>query len=272
MEEHDYDRACAKFEESRRLDSGGGGGTLLNLALCEEKRGRTGTAWALFRKARSVALRDRREDRQEFADEHIASLTPRLSRLRIVVPAAARLPDLVVLRNGVALGESEWGEALVVDPGPQVVEAKAPGRVSSREIVTVLGDGAPMEVSVPLLKAFPKSSDEHPVPRHARAPTVAEILVGGAGLTSMAIGGVFAVRALRREQNADALCPDYDHCNPQGIELSADAARDGRVSIVTFVTGAALLAGAVVSYAFIGRTSARSRTTGTSLPSMSLSF
>ncbi len=272
MDRGDYERACAKFEESRRLDEGSGGGTLLNLALCEEKRGRTGSAWALFRKARSMAVRDRREDRQAFADEHIAALTPRLSRLRVTVPEAARLPNLVVLRNGVALGGSEWGEALVVDPGTQVVEAKAPGHISSREVVTVGGDSAAMEVSVPVLKPSPSTPERHSIPSRARAPTVAEILVGGAGVTAMANGGAFGVRAISRERNAATLCPDYDHCNPQGIELSADAARDGRVSIVTFVGGAAMLAGAVVSYAFFGRTNVRSRTTGVSLSAMSVSF
>ena len=48
MEQKDYSRACKKFEDSRRLEVDGGGGTVLNLALCSEALGKTGTAWAEF--------------------------------------------------------------------------------------------------------------------------------------------------------------------------------------------------------------------------------
>jgi hypothetical protein len=273
MERGDYDHACGKFEESRRLDPGGGGGTVLNLALCEEKRGRTGTAWALFRTARSLAGRDRREDRQQFADEHIAALTPRLSRLRIVVPTTATVSGLTVQRNGVALRTSEWGESLVVDPGTQIVEARAPGYRANRFQVTAPSEGETLTVYVPALKPLPSEPAKPSPPAvRRRPPTVAEVLVGGAGLTAMAVGTAFGLRAINRQGNADSLCPDYEHCDPQGITLSADAARDGRISTVTFVGGATLLAGAVVSYLFIGRTHVVQPATGASPFSMSIRF
>src|SRR5262245_31877335 len=45
----DLDLACARFRESNRLDPAVG--TVLNLADCEEKRGKLATAWTLFRRA-----------------------------------------------------------------------------------------------------------------------------------------------------------------------------------------------------------------------------
>ena len=49
MDKNDFTPACAKLEESERLDPGGG--TLLNLALCHEKQGRWNEATEAFQKA-----------------------------------------------------------------------------------------------------------------------------------------------------------------------------------------------------------------------------
>src|ERR1700681_1794781 len=46
MAKKNFNQACAKFQESNRLDPAVG--TLFNLANCEEQRGRLATAWTLF--------------------------------------------------------------------------------------------------------------------------------------------------------------------------------------------------------------------------------
>src|SRR5258708_617548 len=82
--------ACRKLEESQRLDPGGG--TLLNVALCHEREGRTATAWVEFTEALGLAKRDDRTQRLEFARAHLAALEPVLSRLVIEPPRPAYIP------------------------------------------------------------------------------------------------------------------------------------------------------------------------------------
>jgi hypothetical protein len=250
MEQGDYPRACQKFEESRRLDPGsGGGGTMLNLALCEQLSGKTGTAWAHFRTALGLAIRDKRADRQAFAQQHIESLTPRLLRLRVVVPPEARVSGLVVLRGGIALGQGEWGEALIVDPGEQIVEARAPGRTAFRRSIHLEGDGVSYELTIPVLPlAARESGGAGAKARPDPTFRVAGILVAGAGLATIAMGSVFGVRAVERQNEADELCPNYDQCNPNGISLSADAASDASASTALLIGGAVLVATGTVLF------------------------
>src|ERR1700721_2873194 len=58
LEQGQFAQACPKLEESQSLDPGGG--TLLNVALCHEKEGRTATAWVEFVEARGGAKADAR--------------------------------------------------------------------------------------------------------------------------------------------------------------------------------------------------------------------
>src|SRR5258708_23224077 len=81
---------CRKLEESQRLDPGGG--TLLNVALCHEREGRTATAWVEFTEPPGLAKRDDRTQRLEFARAHPAALAPVLSRPVIEPPRPAYIP------------------------------------------------------------------------------------------------------------------------------------------------------------------------------------
>lgn len=252
MSRKDYEKACQKFEDSRKADPHrGGGGTLLNLALCYELSGRTGTAWALFRTARSVAIRDRRDDRRTFAEEHIASLAPRLLRLRVVVPTKARFPGLQLLRDGLPLSPSALDEALVVDPGTHVVTVSAPGRTTERLAIEMTEQMGSRTVTIPTLLPASATAGQQ-TPRRDRGIRTAGILVSGAGLGAVVIGGILGVRAIERQNAADDLCPDYtyehQYCNPAGIRLSADAAEDSRLATGMMVGGAVVLTVGVLLY------------------------
>jgi hypothetical protein len=250
MEEKDYPRACKKFEESARLDRAVG--TVLNLALCYELQGKTATAWAQFREALSLARREGRLDRRQFAEEHIQALAQRMSRVRISVPPESRVPGLVVHRNGIALTESAWDEALGVDPGPLEVKAWAPGRKPYETTIEMGSERDLKTVVIPLL------TPDTPPPRPAAVPSPRAFApprnegttqrwvaygVGALGLAAIGAGSFFGIRAINRQNEAQDLCPSSERCDPRGFPLSERAEADGQLATY-FIAGGAVLVGA----------------------------
>ncbi len=161
MGEGKYELACAKFEQSHRLDPGGG--TVLNLATCREKQGKTMSAWAAYREAVSLARRDGRADRERLGVEGIARLEPRLSR--VTVSVAGRAPALAVTLDGVVIGEVAYGTPLPVDPGEHQLRASAPGYLPWRESFSLGPDSDRKEMVVPPLRLAPPPPPEPAIER-----------------------------------------------------------------------------------------------------------
>lgn len=128
--------ACAKFDESNKLDPAAG--TQLNLASCWEKIGKTASAWALYAQLASTM----KDARGRFAADHAAQLLPTLSKLTVTAPASAR-----VTVDGAALPPGSYGVAVPVDPGSHVVDAVA-GDKHFRRSVTVAANAASVTVAV----------------------------------------------------------------------------------------------------------------------------
>ncbi|HKQ71709.1 MAG TPA: hypothetical protein VJT73_20340 [Polyangiaceae bacterium] len=141
--------ACPKFAESYRLDAATG--TLLNLASCHESEGKLATAWLEFVEAQSLARRDQRDDRARFAQERLARIEPKLSRLTVVVSASSDIEGLVLTLDGVAVQSPARGVPTPVDPGMHIVAASAPGRKAWFQKVNIEGAAQNVTVSIPLL-------------------------------------------------------------------------------------------------------------------------
>ncbi|MFO0762140.1 MAG: hypothetical protein U0359_37220 [Byssovorax sp.] len=142
-----FAEAAEKFTASYKLDPAWG--TLFNLAHCHEEMGKTATAWGEFREAAAMAKAADRSDRFELSLGRAAKLEPSLVRLQVAVNAPA--PGLQVKRNGAALDKAIWNVAVPVDPGDYVVEASAPGRITTRVSVSAKGSGQTVTVSIPAL-------------------------------------------------------------------------------------------------------------------------
>lgn len=258
MSSGDYAAACPKLAESYRLDPGTG--TLTALAVCHQHVGKTATAWNEFVEVASSAQRQGRADREAFARQNISALEPLLSRLTIhVPPETALLPNLQVRRDSIVVSQPAWGAAVPVDPGDHLIEATATDRepwsqhvvveanADKKEVVITPLDKiegpkapAPIVESPPLLKPTPA---ETPPPDHGAAFPMRTVglVVGGAGIVSLALGTYFGVTALSKSGNAKIRCPSSTCSDSGAVAENNDAKSDAVISNITVVAGVAAL-------------------------------
>lgn len=237
---------CRKLEESQRLDPGGG--TLLNLALCHEKEGRTATAWAEFTEALGIARKDDRPQRAEIAQQHIEALEPTLSRLIVQVPPASDLADLEIKRDGTAIRRAAWGTAMPVDPGDHIIEAFALGKIPWKQTVTVGGKAETKTISVPVLDNAPIAPtpiSAATAPSNQTSSTFVEVkkpvspaawVAYGIGVAGIGVGTYFGVRAMADKKTGDDNCPQ-DRCTAAGVSANNDAIQEANISTVGFGVG-----------------------------------
>jgi hypothetical protein len=260
-----FAEACPKFEASQQLDPGLG--TMLNLAECYEKMGRTASAWAEYREAIPLARAAGSQARLGLATERAQALQARLSTLTIRVTSGSDdAQRLEVRRDGVVLQEAELGSPIPVDPGEHLIEAAAPGKQPWSSKVQVAGDAAKVSVEIPKLQASSEpaatpassapavttsvGSSPPPLDKPASsAQRVTGLVVGGAGVVGLGLGAFFGLQASSKWSDAKGKCSDYPYgCGTDAADLRASAHSAGTVSTVAFVAGGALLATGVVLY------------------------
>ena len=261
-----YAEACPKFEASQQLDPGLG--TLLNLADCYEKLGKTASAWAEYRDAIPLARAAGSKVRLDLATSRAAALESRLSKLTIRVSSAtSAVPGLEIRRDGAVVLQAELDSALPVDPGSHTLEASAPGKQRWSTTVQIAADTPNVVVEVPALTEAadvkttaavaatkspapkPESKPEGSPAEHAGSSqrTVA-IVVGAVGVAGLGVGTAFGILAKNKWSDAKAKCSNYPSaCSPEGIDLNSTANSQATISTVAFIAGgAAVAAGAVL--------------------------
>jgi len=242
-EKHDFLSACAKFRESNRLDPAVG--TLFNIADCEERLGHLATSWTLFQEVVQRLPTD--DDRRAIAQRRAQTLEARLPKLSVHLSPSART-DIVVRRDGVALGSASLDTWLPVDPGEHVVVVEAPGTSKASFTARVSeGEHAALEVKLgaPLPSSGPPSNSAS-----SAAPTshVAAYVVGGVGVLGLATGVVAGLLVLQRKSTVDKNCVEHV-CNQVGHDAAESGKTLGLVTTVGLVTGAAGLGAA--TYLFL---------------------
>jgi hypothetical protein len=267
-----FAQACAKLAESQRLDPGAG--TLLNLASCYERDGRTATAWATYKETIASADKSGRKEWAAAATKRVKALEPLLSKLTIAVPEGAKTTGLVVKRDGAVINAAEWGLAIPLDPGKHAIEASAPDKKTYSSTVD-LGAKADMQTvtvpplesgaggatvaalpgagtSVPPTAAEPASSSGTDTGTTSSSGSSTRILglgLVGAGVIGLGVGTVFGLKAGSLNDDAKANCnADQTRCNAAGVAQVDDAKSAATISTIGFVAGAALVAGGAVLF------------------------
>lgn len=237
----EYEAACEKFAASQKLDPSAG--TLLNLASCHEKQGRTASAWADFLAAARQANAQGRANMAREAKRRAAELEPDLSYLTITV--AEPVAGIEIRRDGVLVDMTMIGSKIPVDPGEHRLEAMAAGHEPFSILVIVGAEGDAQTASIPKLKVTaPELSGsvtppkEQPVtqppgqvpppapvlppdrdPEDASEEThTAAYVVGALGIAALGAGAVFGGLAIAAHSEAEESCPSLTGCSADTLE------------------------------------------------------
>jgi hypothetical protein len=204
-----------------------------------------------------------RPDRVKLAEEHIKSLEPRLTRVRVSGPDANA--SLVVKVDGVAYERAAWAGGILVDPGKHTVSVAATGK---RDLelppIVVDAEGANINVTVPRLADAAEAPRPGGMPHEQVRPyRTAGIIVGAAGLATVATGAVFGVLTITTNNDAKNKClgpiggdvaPSKQCYSPSSTLDDANRLHDrarqfGTVSTVLFPVG--LVAAGLGAYLFV---------------------
>lgn len=239
-EHGDFATACARFNESNRLDPAPG--TVFNLGDCNEKIGKLASAWQRYQEV--IQKLPPSDPRVTVAQQHSAALEARVPHLTLRLGPGAS-SDASVSRDGVELGRASFGLPLPVDPGDHTVTVSAPGRAEKRYSVSLregesrdlaVEPGAPLPVAhvaspTSTTPARDRGTDDGSGMRTAGYVALG---VGAAGIVTSLITGAMVIS---RKNVVDNHCQNQ-HCDQQGLD-AADAGRTlSTVSTVSFIVGA----------------------------------
>jgi len=267
-----YTEACPKFEESQRIDPGSG--TLINLADCYEKLGRIASAWSTFLEAGTAADAASNSLRAETARKRAAELAPALARITIVVADPPAEPSLQISRDGVNVGQAQWGVAIPVDEGSHVFVASAAGKRTWSTTIVIQGRSSNTQVIVPVLDPLPRMlvaesrEPPRPAPQTMRISDrasaerrigigpqrTAALVAAGIGVVGASLGTVFGLQSKSARDKANQYCNNDECWDDRGVNLKSDAMSRGNVATALFVAGTVGLASATVLWFYAEHT------------------
>jgi hypothetical protein len=226
-------QACAKFDESLHYNPAAIG-TLLNVALCDEKLGRIASAVDRFTEARDRAKEQGLTQHVRAAEQHIAALEPDVPHLSIKL--SEQLSDTTVLIDDRVIAPDALA-SIAVDPGERVITVSAPERLPYR--TTLIVDKAEhQDVVVPALARSVTITSSR-----RRIGQITAIIGGAAVGTGIGLG--LYARHLYHAQfghaaPGDGRCNDDLVCERDGLKQTQRARTLANVATIVGVTGIAV--------------------------------
>jgi hypothetical protein len=262
----DTEEECSRLEASARFEPTPARVSVL--AECNERLGRSATAWATYGRAAVLARRGGSVEEQARAEAEVARLEPSLVKLSVVVPEPHQLIGLEVFHDGVLLDRSLYGVGVAVDPGPHKLVARAPHHVSwSTEIGMPAAPGT-VSVRVPMLSwsAIPSIARPSAVPRRSSAPSVSPVLddpgstqrtiawvVSGSGAALLGAGLVATLVANGHEKDLERRCSRTDACSSDARDDFEALQASRAAALLLFGTGGVAMVSGVAVYALSPR-------------------
>ena len=247
MLDKDLAGACAKLEESLQLNPQAIG-TLLNVALCDEKLGRYASAVTKFTEARDRAKEQGMEVHRKAAEEHIQALADKVPHVTLTFSVPPLPQTTIVIDDKLIPFDAIANHP--VDPGAHDVVVSAPGHLAYKARFELTG-GESKDLAIPQLeKSITVQSSRRSIGKITTAT----------GIAALGTGIVLGLVAKRRfdsaTQGANAPCTqitkDMDtvwQCDPTGYAETRSAHTLGTVG--TVVGGIGLLAVGVGTYLWL---------------------
>lgn len=224
------DEACTTLERSFDLQERGD--TLLNLAECHRRQGKTATAYREFEEALDYALSADFKEAIEAAFVLHAELEAKLSTVSVnVAPSVAKLPKLVVSIDGQPIAKKDWGQPIAQDPGPHTITATAAAHDPFRKDIVLGQESDAQSVAVELT---PSPKPEPPPPPQPPPPEREIPIwvwpVGGAGIAAIGASVATGIVARNAGNELDDICGVERLECPTGYNFSTPRQRE----LVTF--------------------------------------
>jgi hypothetical protein len=260
LQQSKLEEALAKFEESYRLDPTAG--ALFNQGECRAKQGKTASAWALYQQAATLADVQGKPDLYDLATTRANQLQADLSYITIHV--ADPVPGLEVMRDGALVGRAQFDVSLPIDPGRHSITARAPG-YSSVGYAVVVGERHDRQtINIPKLRDNAISVPKPPTQsngRAAAAPTLNAAqtpsnpwpwVIGAAGATSLLVGSVSGLLAIRENHEMSQACPTKRNCSPDVVLAQGRRDTESSIAWIGIPVGVVAL-GAAASWLWLAR-------------------
>ncbi|MDB4935727.1 MAG: hypothetical protein JWP87_2699 [Labilithrix sp.] len=272
-----HDKAVASFQEGRKYIEAGNCdaavtklreslsyepsvGARLSLAECQEPTDPL-SAWRVLKEAASLAFLNH-DDRLSLAETRAAAIEKRLPTIKVNIPqSTVDQPGFELRVDGELIDKFHYRSGVIATkPGKHVVEASAPLRHWSQQIVA--DPGASAQVNVQLER------DTCSTGGGAAAATVAPVAVtrenpgstrrtlglaiAGVGIAGLASGVVFGIVTLNKKSKIEDLCGgNAGNCNapPGSVDPEREAATtSATISTASFIAGGVALVGGGLLY------------------------